>query len=238
MTTLQLERVNGTFFSAFLKWNWQLWGISRQYCNDLMYVYIAKGFPLLIINASITSCSSLCVSVVRTFCQCGQLSHHGLCWIVRFYSYLKVCTLLPPSVFPASSKPRNHFSKSLTFCLFFFWDSIYGSCSVCLAYSTWHAFKVCLCCCKWQNFFFPHGWITLHHINICVYHCFIHSGQMVFHRWILPSVLQTLVMSCPQVDTCPSSHLVPLSFTWGPQCMPRVDTSLVTNLHGKLTPRK
>lgn len=99
VTTLQLEMV--LFFFSFIEVKLtKLWGISRGHCNDLMYVYIVKGFPLLVINASITSCSSLCVSVVRTFCQCGQLSHHGLYWIVRFYSYLKVCTVTTVCISP------------------------------------------------------------------------------------------------------------------------------------------
>ena len=183
MTTLQLERVNGTFFfSSFFEVKLtKSWGISRGYCNDLMYAYIVKGFPLLIINAW-SPHVHLCV------CLWWELSVGVVNLVTTVYTessgftHTWKCTLSPPSVFPASSKPRSHFSKSLTFCLFF-WDSIYGTCSVCLAYSTWHnAFKVCLCCCKWKNFFFPHGWITVHHIHICVYHYFIHSGQTVLSQ--------------------------------------------------------
>lgn len=183
MTTLQLERVNGTFFfPAFLKWNWQnrevfQGGIVMIWC---MHTLWRDSHFWLLMHAS--PHVHLCV------CLWWELSVGVVNLVTTVYTessgftHTWKCTLSPPSVFPASSKPRSHFSKSLTFCLFF-WDSIYGTCSVCLAYSTWHnAFKVCLCCCKWKNFFFPHGWITVHHIHICVYHYFIHSGQTVLSQ--------------------------------------------------------
>ena len=98
----------------------------------------------------------------------------------------------------------------------FFLDFTYGTCSVWLIPLSIMPSRSVLQMAEfllssWLNNSPPYAYMCVITTALSI------QGKWFLHRWTWRTAFQTLVMSCPQVDTCPSSHLGPLPFTWEPQ---------------------